>query len=538
MVPQELERTRFSAMPAAVTCCSADLRYLWVSERYAAWLGVPLEKVVGQRIVDVIGEVGMRAKRPHFDAVLAGHRVEYEEPVHFRSIGERWIHAEYAPTFDDSGAVDGWVASVVDVTDSKRAENRLSIAHAALARLFDLSVMPGAPEAMPALLAAVVDTAIEVTGADAGTLQLYDEASDSLRIAAQRGFQPAFLEHFAVVRGHCACGEVMQSRRQVVVEEVEASPIFDAPSRAVMAVAGVRSVQSTPMVSREGRLLGVMSTHWRQRHRPDADRMRTLEIVVRQAADALEHRRQEERLREADRRKDEFMTMLGHELRNPLAPIVTATEVMALTAPEVLKIERATIERQAKHLIRLVDDLLDVARITRGKVELRRETASLAEVVQRAVEIASPVLEQRAHRLTIEVPADLMFEVDPARMVQVVANLLTNAGRYTDPGGEVRVKGEGTTDTVILRVTDTGIGISPALLPSVFDPFVQEKQALDRPQGGLGLGLAIVKNLVELHGGHAFARSEGTGQGSEFTISLPRVQRATGPVRGNAKNGD
>jgi PAS domain S-box-containing protein len=521
-----LATTILAALPVAASRCSADLRYVWVSERYAQWLGVPDAEIVGRRIVDVLGRGAMEAIRPDIEAVLSGRCVKNERPVHFKTIGERWIHAEYSPTRAPSGVVDGWVASVADVTERKHAENRLKVAHAAVARLFDLSMMPAGSDALPELMQAVVDTAIDVTDADMGNVQLYDETTGCLRIAAQQGFDRAFLEHFAVVRvGDSACGAAIQRREQVIVEDVSASPLFSDWSLAVMKAAGVKSVQSTLMTSRQGRILGVISTHWRLSHRPDPDRLRVLEIVSRQAADALEHRRQEERLREADRRKDEFLAMLGHELRNPLAPIVTATELMAMQNDAIMVEERKTIERQAKHMIRLVDDLLDVSRITRGKVELRTEPVALVQIVEKAVEIASQVLERRSHRLMIEVPAHLRSDVDSGRMVQVVANLLTNAANYTDPGGRVRVTAEATKTTVTLRIADTGIGIAPNMLPLVFEPFVQEKQALNRPRGGLGLGLAIAKSLVELHGGSIAAHSDGIGRGSEFAITLTRSQR-------------
>jgi PAS domain S-box-containing protein len=521
-----------NAMPVAITRCSADLRYLWVSERYAEWLDVPVAEITGNRIADVIGEAGMSAIRPYIDVVLSGQGVEYEDRITFRKIGERWIHAEYQPTHGPTGAVDGWVACVIDVTDRKRAEERLSVAHAALARLFELSVMPGGTEAMPELLQMVLDTAIEVTDADMGNLQLYDDATASLRIVAERGFSPPFLEHFGTVRGgHGACGEAVRSRQQTIVENVAESPLFDGASQRVLEAAEVRSVQSTPLTSRDGRILGVISTHWRKRQRPDPEQLRTLEIVARQAADSLAHLRQEERLLDADRRKDEFLAMLGHELRNPLAPIVTATELMKLRGADLLEKERKVIERQAQHLTRLVDDLLDVSRITRGKIELRKESVALAQIVAKAVEIASPALELRRHRLAVDVSPELVIDADPARMVQVVANLLTNAAAYTDPGGEICVRGGETPDTITLLVLDSGIGIAPAMLPFVFDPFVQEKQGLDRPRGGLGLGLSIVKGLVELHSGSVSAQSEGLGRGSTFSVSLPRSpQQPPAPV--------
>lgn len=224
----------------------------------------------------------------------------------------------------------------------------------------------------------------------------------------------------------------------------------------------------------------------------------------------------------ANRTKDEFLALLGHELRNPLAPIVTSLGLMKARAPEALERERAVIERQVQHMIRLVDDLLDVARITRGKVVLRRERVELGRVVAAAVEVASPLLEQRRHRLTVAVPArGLPVMADVHRITQVVSNLLTNAAKYTDPGGLIEVSAERAGEDVSLAVRDHGIGIAAALLPRVFEQFVQGERALDRAQGGLGLGLSIARSLVLMHGGTIRATSEGSGRGSEFTVTLP-----------------
>ncbi|HEY0512116.1 MAG TPA: ATP-binding protein [Thermoanaerobaculia bacterium] len=223
----------------------------------------------------------------------------------------------------------------------------------------------------------------------------------------------------------------------------------------------------------------------------------------------------------ANRSKDEFLAMLGHELRNPLAPILTALQLMRLRGDDTLLKERTVIERQVHHLIRLVDDLLDVSRITRGKIELKRERIEMAEIVAKAIEMASPLIEQRQHQLTVDVPRHgLAVEADAVRMAQVVANLLNNAAKYTEPHGHLAILAGREGDAVVLRVGDTGIGLSAEMLPRVFDLFVQEHQALDRAQGGLGLGLAIVRVLIELHGGTVEARSEGHGQGSEFTVRL------------------
>ncbi|HET9754575.1 MAG TPA: hybrid sensor histidine kinase/response regulator, partial [Myxococcales bacterium] len=225
--------------------------------------------------------------------------------------------------------------------------------------------------------------------------------------------------------------------------------------------------------------------------------------------------------------KDEFLAMLGHELRNPLSPIVTALQLMRLRGDSSSPRERAIIERQVKHLVALVDDLLDVSRITRGKIELHREPVEIAQVIAAAVEMSSPLLEQRAHQLTVDAPRGrgLRVEGDPARLSQVFSNLLCNAAKYTEAGGRIEVSAVREGDLVRVKVCDNGAGIDPRLLPHVFDLFIQAKQTLDRSQGGLGIGLTIVRNLVQLHGGKVSARSEGVGRGSEFTVELPALDR-------------
>jgi signal transduction histidine kinase len=228
----------------------------------------------------------------------------------------------------------------------------------------------------------------------------------------------------------------------------------------------------------------------------------------------------------ANRTKDEFLAMLGHELRNPLAPILTALQLMRLRGGATLEQERTVIERQTRHLVRLVDDLLDVSRIARGKIDLRRERIEVSEVVAKAIEMSSPLLEERQHDLTVDVPRDLEVDADPARLAQVLANLLTNSAKYTETGGHVQVHARRDGDTVVIRVKDDGIGIAPEMLPHVFDMFAQERQALDRTQGGLGLGLTIVKNLTELHGGTVDAASDGRGHGSTFTVRLAAARVA------------
>jgi signal transduction histidine kinase/CheY-like chemotaxis protein len=225
---------------------------------------------------------------------------------------------------------------------------------------------------------------------------------------------------------------------------------------------------------------------------------------------------------DANRAKDEFLAMLGHELRNPLAPILTALQLLRLRGVQAGERERTIIERQVRHLVGLVDDLLDISRITRGKIRLTRVPTQLSDAVARGIELASPLLEQHQHDLAVDIQTEgLGVLADPERLAQIVSNLLTNAAKYTPPGGQIRVSAALDGNDVVLRVRDTGMGIDAEMLPRVFDLFTQDRQAIDRAQGGLGLGLAIVRSLVELHGGSVSAHSDGRGRGSEFVVRLP-----------------
>jgi PAS domain S-box-containing protein len=227
-------------------------------------------------------------------------------------------------------------------------------------------------------------------------------------------------------------------------------------------------------------------------------------------------------LLEADRRKDEFLALLSHELRNPLAPILTAAQIMQLRGDVATPYEREVIVRQAQHLVRLVDDLLDVSRLARGKVTLNKKPIELAIVVNKAVEASAPLLEQRRHQLNVSVASHgLSVDADEVRLAQVISNLLTNAALYTDPDGRIEVTGGRQGEEVVLRVRDNGAGIDPALLPRLFEMFVQDARGSDRTQGGLGLGLCLVRTLTALHGGEVSAHSAGVGQGSEFALRLP-----------------
>jgi PAS domain S-box-containing protein len=242
--------------------------------------------------------------------------------------------------------------------------------------------------------------------------------------------------------------------------------------------------------------------------------------------DETERRRGEQSLRDADRRKDEFLATLAHELRNPLAPIRTGLEVMRLAQgnPELIEEVRGTMERQTDQMIRLIDDLLDVSRITRGKLQLRMTKTELSDVIGCAVDAARPLIDSAGHRLTVTLPEEpLILCADPTRLAQVVANLLNNAAKYTPQGGAIALTARREDDAAVISVNDSGIGVPEPMLDRIFEMFTQVDRSNARGDAGLGIGLTLVKSLIEMHGGEVAVRSDGVGRGSEFTVRLPIV---------------
>jgi PAS domain S-box-containing protein len=266
---------------------------------------------------------------------------------------------------------------------------------------------------------------------------------------------------------------------------------------------------------------------------PVLDKHRRLVGFSKITRDLTERKRSEEEraarlaAEQANQTKDQFLAMLGHEMRNPLAPIVTALQLIKLRGDPRSAKEYQIIERQVTHMIRLVDDLLDVSRIARGTIELKRKHFDVRDAVAKAIEIAGPLLEQRGHHFVVKSPQrPLIVDGDEGRLTQVFTNLLTNAAKYTEPDGHISVSVRQTGDQVVIEVRDDGIGIDKDLLPRLFDLFVQGAQSTERAAGGLGLGLTLVRSLVKLHGGVIEARSDGPGLGSSFTVALPVVEQA------------
>jgi signal transduction histidine kinase/ActR/RegA family two-component response regulator len=388
----------------------------------------------------------------------------------------------------------------------------------------------------------LVDGACSIMRSDVASMQMLHPERGSggeLRLLASRGFDDEAWRLFGWVGvdRHTSCARVLQTGARVVAPDILQWE-FSAGTKdqASLLAAGVRASHSTPLVSRAGKVLGVISTHWTTPHQPSERDLRLLDILARQAADLLERtqaqdalRRSESQLKDADRRKDEFLATLAHELRNPLAPLRTSLELIRLrpNTPSDIEEVRLAMEEQVGVLIRLVDDLLDVSRITSGKIRLQRQPTLLASLVAGAVQANQAAVDAGQLLLSVSLPdTPIVLDADPTRLVQVISNVLHNAIKFTDPRGRVSISAELTTadngtPDAILTVADSGVGIPKEMLPRVFDLFTQDAATAHRSHTGLGVGLPLARQLIEMHGGSIEARSDGSGRGSTFILRLP-----------------
>lgn len=408
----------------------------------------------------------------------------------------------------------------------RASEERLASELEATRRLHALSGRLLSAEDLTTALDDVLDNAMATCGADFGNIQLFNSQTEALEIVVQRGFREDFLDYFGMVRVEesSACAQAMQSGERIIIENVELDSTFK-PHRRIAAAAGFRAVQSTPLRA-HGSIVGMLSTHFRAPHRISERDQRLLDLYARHATDLIERFKYAQALKEADRRKDEFLAMLGHELRNPLGVINTVVQLLRVDGFPDPKLEeyRRTIELEVKHMARLLDDLLDVSRIARGVIRLKKELCDLAAILRQVVENHRPIFQEAGLALAAELPDKPFWVIgDPTRLAQIVGNLLYNAIKFTDRGGRVtvRLSQESSGNGALITVRDTGIGMESESLGRIFEPFVQVDSSVDRSRAGLGLGLALVKGLVNLHGGEVWAASDGPGQGSEFSICLP-----------------
>ncbi|HEY6822069.1 MAG TPA: PAS domain-containing protein [Burkholderiales bacterium] len=477
-------------MPAAVNLCSRDQKYVWVNRLCAQWIGRPAEQIIGRTIEQIAGREAAAAMHPYIARVLAGEHVRYERLARYGGFGERWVSVLFAPVVDPKGEVDGWVSVISDIDERKKIEQVLRNAQEQLRIIMDT---------VPAAIA-WTDRDLRLRWTNANYASWFGVAQE--RLAGMAVGQLIGPEGIAAIKPHV--------ERVLRGEQVQYERLAELPSLGRRWISAV----FTPTYDADGRMDG-----W---------------VTI--ATDIHDRKLAEDALREADRRKDEFLAILAHELRNPLAPIRNAVAILKRKGgagdPE-LTWSRGVIERQVAQMTRLIDDLLDIERISRGKLLLRKERVPLERIVDLALETTRPQINAAGHRLSVVLPTEpVILDADPTRLGQVLANLLINACKYTEQRGTISIAAAVERGKLSLSVEDNGIGFGPELASQLFKPFSQLAAGAARATGGLGIGLSLVQGIVTLHGGTVEAHSEGPGRGSRFTVELPIAPRSPALSRG------
>ena len=539
----ELTRLQFiiDAVPALIAYVDTEECYRFNNHAYEQWFARSRDEIDGRTVREILGERAYAAVAPHVRAALSGRLVTFEDSLLYRDGKTRYVQATYVPDVADDGVVRGFVALVNDITARKHAdEDRTELqrrtqelartAHT-LTESLDLSeVAKGIGQGV-----------LPLFRARAAVLWMLQPDASLACVAIAGEWLEQFKPGDVLPPGVGLVGRAVLERRALWTSDLVNEPgvVLTDEFRRSVAGAGHRAVVAVPLQVK-GEIIGAMSTAHNEARTFSPAEIDLLQAFADQGALAMRNvqlfaREQAARAEAeaANRAKDQFLALLAHELRNPLAPILTSAVVIRRngTAPAI---ERAAniVERQARHLGRLLDDLLDVSRITRGTIELRCETVALDAAVTDALEATRPLIDEVGHTVSLSLPSSPVYvEADPTRLEQIVVNVLNNAAKYTPPKGRITASvvqeaGEG-----VLRIRDTGVGISPEMLSRIFDLFAQGDQSLAHTSGGLGIGLTLVRRLVEMHGGRVSVHSDGAGRGSEFTIRLPLSGYAASAAR-------
>ncbi len=492
-----LLRTFIEAVPGVVYAKDRDGRLIIGNRGVAELLGMPHEAYIGHTDLEVLADPAQAEAVMATDRRImeSGVAEQVEEHIQLADGSPAWWLSTKAPMRDAGGEVIGLIGASLDITDRKRIDSELRLSQQRNALALDVAQL--------------------------GTWS-WDCASALLSVDARTAE---------------ICGVPLESGPFTLEDVVRAVHPDDWPR----VQAGLRAAQSPErdgrfsqefrVVRPSGRVVWTMA-RGQATFLGDGDE-RVAATMIGTVFDVTERRHMLESLEQADRRKDEFLAMLAHELRNPLAPIGTAAQLLKMAPGDEAHVAQTAqiIARQVTHMTEMVDDLLDVSRVTRGLVEFDREPVDLRAIIAAAIEQAEPVLQARQHKLVTESSGTAAIVLgDRHRLVQVVSNLLNNAAKYTPQGGRITVAIAASDEEVGIRVSDNGIGMDERLLPQVFDLFTQGERTPDRSQGGLGIGLALVRSIVQLHGGRVSAHSAGQGQGSTFAVVLPRAPTSALPV--------
>jgi PAS domain S-box-containing protein len=471
------------AMPVLLSYIDRDRRYRFVNRRYAAWFRRSLDDVIGRPMEEVLGRAVMDRVSPYIERAMRGEEIHFEIEAPYPT-GARWINAHYVPDFDATGQVAGISVLVLDVTERKQAEEAVRQSEERL-----LAILEHIPVGV-----GLVDTDGRLVLGNSMLRRYIPErvpSRDLERMDRWRGFdaagRPVFPEDWPPERA--LRGETVRPGLEFTHRSDEGGEVW-------------LLVSSVPHHDARGEVAGAIAA----------------------IQDITAHKEAHQALQAADRRKDEFLATLAHELRNPLAPIRNAVQILkekGSTDPDSAWVPEL-VDRQLQHMSRLLEDLLDVSRIAHDKLELRRQRVELTEVVHVAIETCRPHLDGAGHALAVSLPPRPVYlDADPVRLAQVFSNLLSNAAKYTHAGGHIALDATLRGTELVVSVKDDGIGISAEMLPRLFEIFSQGDGAHERSQGGLGVGLSLVRGLLDLHGGRVEARSEGVGKGSEFIVHLP-----------------
>ncbi|MGJ0505816.1 MAG: ATP-binding protein [Methylocystis sp.] len=497
----------------------------WSDENYRIFGKRPGEPQTYQTFLETVHPEDRDLVHERWSAALRGANYDIEHRI--LAGGEvKWVREKAILEFDPDGALLGGFGITQDITERKAVEHALKwnvrrneLLTKTAARLLEASDVQGVVDELCSEVMSFLEC-------DVFFNFLAEEGGQRLRLNACAGISEAAAAEIEWLDfGVAVCGCVARDRERIIVRDISC---HEDERTTLIRSYGIEAYCCHPLTS-QGRLIGTLSFGAKSRPSFTAEEVEVMQAVSNLVSMAMARLKMEQVLRDADRRKDVFLATLAHELRNPLAPIRSGLEILRIRGGYGPGAQRIgdIMARQVDHIVRLVDDLMEVSRIRSGKITLRLERVDLTAVVRQAVEASQQLLDANGVTVTVAESGEPLFvEGDRVRLAQVVGNLLNNAVKYTEAGGRVDIAALRSGDWATVSVSDTGVGIPKDMLPRVFDLFAQVDRSLGRAQGGLGIGLALVRNLVALHGGDVEAQSEGPGRGSRFVVRLPLAQQA------------
>jgi PAS domain S-box-containing protein len=521
---------------------AADFVYTFDLNGRFTYINQALLSLLQKQAVDAVGknffdlqyppELAGRLMKQIQQVITSKARVS-GETAFTSAISTRFYEYIFVPVLGPNGEVEAVAGSTRDITERKQVEEATRRRAGQLQKLAEIATRINSAHDVDSVVGVVTQEACYLIGARQAATSvvltlLHPQTITAVASATDRGADPADPKLDARVLYDAVNAETLPIR--LAQSELANDPKWRAIEKVVLAIPRSNGWLAVPLLGRGNTNMGLIQLADKTDGEFTADDEAILVQLSRLAAIAIENAKFYDELKTNDQRKDEFLAMLAHELRNPLAAIGNAVSLTTLNArKEHVDWSMEIIKRQMRHLTRLIDDLLDVSRISRGKIELVKEVLNAAPILESAVATVRPLLEERKHTLDVSLDRDnLWVNADPTRLEQVVVNLLNNAAKFSEHGGRIELEASTDGEDVVFIVRDHGVGIPPGQLPGIFDLFVQGDRSLARSEGGLGIGLTVVKKLVEMHGGSVTATSEGRGKGSEFTIRIPGAKRSAG----------